>query len=79
MMTLVHVASKPDSAYTKWLGHPLAHVSIRIEARRNPQWQAAKVPADFWLRDEEAYKAHNRGILGGMMVLLIADCHPAGS
>ena len=73
VMTVVHVASKPDSAYTKWLGHPLVHVLLKIKARRNPQWQAVKVPADFWLEDEEAYKARNRGISGGMMVLLVAN------
>ena len=79
VMTPVHAASKPDSAYSKWLGHFLVHVLIRTKACRNPQWQAAKVPADFWLEDEEAYKARNRGISGGMMVLLIADCQPPGS
>lgn len=64
---------KPDSAYTKWLGHPLVHVLLKIKACRNPQWQATKVLADFWLEDEEAYKARNRGISGGMMVRLVAN------
>lgn len=47
LMAVVHVASKPDSAYTKWLGHHLLHVLLKIQARRNPQWQATKVPADL--------------------------------
>ena len=72
-MTVVHVAPTPDSGYTKWLGHPMVHVLLKIKARRNPQWQAAKVPADFWLEDEEAYIVRNRGISGGMFVLLIAN------
>ena len=54
VMTVVYVASKPDSAYTKWLGHPLVHFLLKIKARCNSQWQAAKIPADFWLEDEEA-------------------------
>ena len=73
VMTVVHVSSKLDSAYTKWLGHRLVHVLLRIKAGRNPQWQAAEVPADFWLEDEEAYKVRNRGISGGMLMLLIAN------
>ena len=77
VMTLVHVAWRAGSAYTKWLGHPLVHVLLRVKARRNPQWHATKVPADFWLEDEEAYKARNKAITAGALVLMIANSQGA--
>ena len=77
VMTLVHVAWRAGSAYNKWLGHPLVHVLLRIKARRNPQWHATKVPADFWLEDEEAYKARNKAITAGALVLMIANSQGA--
>ena len=40
VMTLVHVAWRAGSAYTKWLGHPLVHVLLRVKACRNPRWHA---------------------------------------
>ena len=67
-MTLVHVAWMAGSAYTEWLGHPLVHVLLRVKACCNPRWQATKVPADFWLEDEEAYKACNKAITAGALV-----------
>ena len=80
LMTLVHVAWRAGSAYTKWLGHPLVHVLLRVKARRNPQWRAAKIaklPADFWLEDEEAYQARNKAIKAGALVLVIASSQGA--
>ena len=77
VMTLVHVAWRAGSAYTKWLGHPLVHVLLKVKARRNPRWHATKVPADFWLEDEEAYKACNKAITAGALVLLIANSQGA--
>ena len=55
VMTLVHVAWRAPSAYTKWLGHPLMHVPLRVKARRNPRWHAIKMPADFWTEDGLGY------------------------
>ena len=39
----------------------------------SPRWHATKVPADFWLEDEEAYKARNKAITAGALVLMIAN------
>ena len=47
VMTLVHVAWRAGSAYTKWLGHPLVHVLLRVKACCNPRGHATKVPTDF--------------------------------
>ena len=77
VMTLVHVAWRAGSAYTKWLGHPLVHVLLRVKARRNPRWHATKVPADFWLEDEEAYKARNKAITAGALVLIVSNSQGA--
>ena len=77
VMTLVHVPWRAGSAYTKWLGHPLVHVLLRVKARRNPHWHAIKVPADFWLEEEEAYEARNKAITAGALVLLIANSQGA--
>ena len=77
VMTLVHVAWRAGSAYTKWLGHPLVHVLLRVKARRNLRWHATKVPANFWLEDEEAYKARNKAITARALVLMIANSQAA--
>ena len=47
VMTLVHVAWRTGPAYTKWLGHPLVHVLLRVKACCNPRGHATKVPTDF--------------------------------
>ena len=53
------------------------HVLLRVKARRNPQWQATKVPAHFWLEDEEAYKVRNKAITAGALVPMIANSQGA--
>ena len=66
--------------YTKWLGHPLVHVLLRVEARHNPRWHATKVVADFWLEVEEAYKARYKAITVitvGALGLMIANSQGA--
>ena len=77
MMTLVHVAWRAGSACTKWLGHPLVHVLLRIKTHRNPRWHATKVPAEFGLEDDEACKARNKAITAGALVLMIANSQGA--
>ena len=46
---------------------------LKIQPRRNANWCASRVPADFWLEDESAYKARNQSISGAMLVILIAN------
>ena len=53
------------------------HVLLRVKARCNPRWHATKVPADFWLEDEEAYKVRNKTITAGALVLMIANSQGA--
>ena len=77
VMTLVHVAWRTGSACTKWLGHPLVHVLLRLKGRRNPQWHATRVPADLWREDEEAYKARHKAIQAGTLMLIIANSQEA--
>ena len=74
VVTLVHVAGRAGFAYTNWLGHPLVHVQLRVKACRHPQRHAAKLSADFWPEDEEAYKACNEaGASASALVLMIAN------
>ena len=53
------------------------HVLLRVEARRTPRWHATKVLADFWLEDEEAYKARTKAITAGALVLMTANSQGA--
>ena len=53
VMTVLHLASKTNLAYIKWLGHPLVHVLMKCL----PRGRATRIPADFWVEHEEAYNA----------------------
>ena len=73
VLTIMNLSLQPRSACTKWLGHPLVHVMLKIQPWHNANWCASRVPADFWLEDESAYKARSQSISGAMLVILIAN------
>ena len=73
VLTIMNLSLQPRSACTKWLGHPLVHVMLKIQPRRNANWCASRIPADFWLEDEPAYKARSQSISSAMLVILIAN------
>ena len=66
VLTIMNLSLQPRSACTKWLGHPLVHVMLKIQPRRNANWCASRVPADFCLEDESAYKARSQSISGAI-------------
>ena len=53
MAALPRTTLKRNSAYSKWLGHPPVHVSMKCL----PQRGAPRIPADFWMEREETYIA----------------------
>ena len=69
VMTVLHLASKTNSAYTKWSGHPLVHVLMKCL----PRGGAPRIPADFWVEHEEANNAQGKGLSSGLLVILIAN------
>ena len=47
--------------------------SAQNQGSPHPRWLATKVPAEFWLEDEEAQKARNKAITAGALVFMIAN------
>ena len=72
VLTFMPLSGKRKAAYTKWLGHPLVHVLLRCSVTGTGE-SALRTPADFWLEDETAYQARNKGIGGDMLVIAIAN------
>ncbi len=72
VLTVMSLAYKSSSAFTKWLGHPLVHILLKCKrpARGN---DTLRIPADFWLKDESVYKVRNKDVAEAMMVLLVAN------
>ena len=51
-LTIMNLNEPPASACTvncvsNWQEHPLVHVMFKIQPRRNANWCASRVPADF--------------------------------
>ncbi len=72
VLTVMSLAYKSSSAFTKWLGHPFVHILLKCKrpARGN---DTLRIPADFWLEDESVYKVRNKDVADAMMVLLVAN------
>ena len=42
VMTIMNLNVQPASACAKWLEHPLVHVMLKIQPRRNANWSASR-------------------------------------
>ncbi len=72
VLTVMSLAYKSSSAFTKWLGHPLVRILLKCKrpARGNG---TLCTPADFWLKDKSVYKIRNKDVTEAMMMLLVAN------
>ena len=72
LLTVISLAYKSSSAFTKWLGHPLVHILLKCKRPRSNN-NTLCIPADFWLEDETVYKAPNKDVTQAMLVVLVAN------
>ncbi len=75
VLTVMSLAYKSSSAFTKWLGHPLVHILLKCKrpTSGNDTLYTLLKPADFWLEDETVYKARNKDVAQAMLVVLVAN------
>ena len=71
VLTVMSLAYKGSSAFTKWLGHPLVHLLLKCKPPASGN-DTLCIPADIWLEDQSVYKVRNKDVAQAMLVVLVA-------